>query len=147
MGVEPPLDASSLFLIKGSSAGIKEHRDRQCRPARAGLGNCPGDPAYCWEAAAGFPPEVAEALQRTDEAALADLTPVLATPEFKVPLPGGVRPSQNDLFVLARGAKGPVSSWWRARSASPLAPRSANGVATLHTGRSRVSGFCSARSA
>jgi len=109
MGVEPPLDASSLFLIKGSSAGIKEHRDRQCRPARAGLGNCPGDPAYCWEAAEGFPPEVAEALQRTDEAALADLTPVLATPEFKVPLPGGVRPSQNDLFVLARGAKGPVS--------------------------------------
>ena len=85
MGVEPPLDASSLFLIKGSSAGIKEHRDRQCRPARAGLGNCPGDPAYCWEAAEGFPPEVAEALQRTDEAALADLTPVLAAPEFKVP--------------------------------------------------------------
>src|SRR6266850_490411 len=43
--------------------------------------------AYCWEEAAaeGFPPE------------------------FKVPLPGGVRPSQNDLFVLARGAKGPVS--------------------------------------
>src|SRR2546426_2931066 len=36
MGVEPPLDASSLFLIKGSSAGIKEHRDRQCRPGRPG---------------------------------------------------------------------------------------------------------------
>lgn len=65
--------------------------------------------AYCWEAAEGFPPEVAEALQRTDEASLGDLTPVLAIPEFKVPLPGGVRPSQNDLFVLARGAKGPVS--------------------------------------
>jgi hypothetical protein len=65
--------------------------------------------AYCWEASEGFPSEVAEALQRTDEAALNDLTPVLAIPEFKVPLPGGVRPSQNDLFVLARGAKGPVS--------------------------------------
>jgi len=65
--------------------------------------------AYCWEASEGFPPEVEEALQRTDEAALQDLTPILAIPEFKVPLPGGVRPSQNDLFVLARGAKGPVS--------------------------------------
>jgi hypothetical protein len=65
--------------------------------------------AYCWEASEGFPSEVAEALQRTDEVALDGLTPVLAIPEFKVPLPGGVRPSQNDLFVLARGAKGPVS--------------------------------------
>src|ERR1700694_659831 len=41
--------------------------------------------AYCWEAAEGFPPEVAEALQRTDEAPLGNLTPVLAIPEFKVP--------------------------------------------------------------
>jgi hypothetical protein len=65
--------------------------------------------AYCWEASEGFPPEVAEALQRTDEAVLKNLTPILAIPEFKVPLPGGVRPSQNDLFVLARSAMGPVS--------------------------------------
>ena len=60
--------------------------------------------AYCWEAAAeeeGFPPEVSKALQQTDEASLRELTPILAIPEFKVPLPGGVRPSQNDLFVLA----------------------------------------------
>jgi hypothetical protein len=65
--------------------------------------------AYCWESSEGFPPEIAETLGRTDEAALQNLTPVLAIPEFKVPLPGGVRPSQNDLFVLAHGAKGTVS--------------------------------------
>jgi hypothetical protein len=69
--------------------------------------------AYCWEAcwaaSEGFPPEVTKALQQTDEALLEDITPVLAIPEFKVPLPGGVRPSQNDLFVLAKGAKGPVT--------------------------------------
>lgn len=65
--------------------------------------------AHCWEASEGFPPEVAEAFRRTDESVLAGLTPVLAIPEFRVSLPGGVRPSQNDLFVLARGAKGPVS--------------------------------------
>jgi len=65
--------------------------------------------SYCWEAADGFPPEVAQALQHTCEASLRDLTPLLALPEFRVSLPGGVRPSQNDLFVLARSAKGPVS--------------------------------------
>lgn len=65
--------------------------------------------AYCWEAADGLPSEVAKALQQTDEPSLKGLTPVLAVPEFKVPLPSGVRPSQNDLFVLARGANGPVS--------------------------------------
>jgi Domain of unknown function (DUF6946) len=64
--------------------------------------------AYCWEEADGFPPEVASALQRTDEPTLQDLTPVLGVPEFKVPLPGGVRSSQNDLFVLVHGASGPV---------------------------------------
>jgi hypothetical protein len=40
---------------------------------------------------------------------LADLKPVMAVPEFKVPLPGGERASQNDIFVLARSRSGPVS--------------------------------------
>jgi hypothetical protein len=40
---------------------------------------------------------------------LANLEPVLAVPEFKVPLPGGERASQNDIFVLARSTSGPVS--------------------------------------
>jgi len=65
--------------------------------------------AYCWEAVDGFPPEVAQALSQNDSPLLAGLTPVLAVPEFKVPLPGGVRASQNDVFVLARSAAGPVS--------------------------------------
>jgi hypothetical protein len=34
---------------------------------------------------------------------------MLAVPEFKVPLPGGVRASQNDIFVLARSSSGPVA--------------------------------------
>ena len=59
-----------------------------------------------------FDPDFAdqvEAFRRTEEASLRDLTPLLSIPEFKVPLPGGVRPSQNDLFVLARGTNGLVS--------------------------------------
>jgi hypothetical protein len=39
---------------------------------------------------------------------LGDLVPLLAVPEFKVPLPGGSRPSQTDIFVLARSSAGPV---------------------------------------
>lgn len=64
--------------------------------------------AYCWEQADGFPPEVASALQQAADPSLQELTPVLAVPEFRVPLPGGARSSQNDLFVLAHGASGAV---------------------------------------
>ena len=64
--------------------------------------------AYCWESSEGFPPEVSVALRQTTEPLLANLDPVLAVPEFKVPLPGGSRASQNDVFVLARSCAGPV---------------------------------------
>lgn len=65
--------------------------------------------AYCWEAADDFPPEVAAVFKKAADPLLGDLTPVLAVPEFKVDLPGGVRASQNDIFVLARSRSGPVS--------------------------------------
>ncbi len=65
--------------------------------------------AHCWEAAEGFPPEIARALSQATIPPLANLAPLLAVPEFRVPLPGGARPSQNDLFVLARSSSGPVS--------------------------------------
>lgn len=65
--------------------------------------------AHCWEAADGFPPEVAAAFSGAGDPLLAGLQPILAVPEFKVRLPGGDRPSQNDIFVLARSAAGPVT--------------------------------------
>ncbi len=65
--------------------------------------------AHCWEAADGFPPEIADALKNAVDPLLGDLVPILAVPEFKVDLPGGGRPSQNDIFVLARSRAGPVS--------------------------------------
>jgi len=65
--------------------------------------------AYCWEGADGFPGEVAVPFAKTAEPLLADITPLLAVPEFEVPLPGGQRASQNDLFVLARSTAGPVT--------------------------------------
>ena len=65
--------------------------------------------AHCWEATAGFPPEVSVAFAAPPDPRLADLVPLLAVPEFRVPLPGGERSSQNDIFVLAHSKAGPVS--------------------------------------
>lgn len=77
--------------------------------------------AHCWEAADGFPPEVADALCSSDPLLL-DLAPILAVPEFKVPLPGGVRASQNDIFVLARSAAGPVALMVEGKVAESFGP-------------------------
>jgi len=55
--------------------------------------------AYSWETAEGFPEEV-QALLNT-QPAFDSLKILFAVPEYQVPLPGGSRPSQNDLFVLA----------------------------------------------
>lgn len=65
--------------------------------------------AYCWESADGFPPEVAEVFNRSEEPGLHDLQFIAGFPEHKVPLPGGRRASQTDVFVLAHGQQGLVS--------------------------------------
>jgi len=65
--------------------------------------------AHSWEAADGFPSEVATSMAQCTDPLLQGLTPLLAIPEFKVPLPGGKRASQNDIFVLGRSSSGPVS--------------------------------------
>ena len=56
--------------------------------------------AYCWQEAHGFPTEVKAALELNE--ALRGITLLLALPEHKVDLPGGTRPSQSDIWVLAR---------------------------------------------
>jgi hypothetical protein len=65
--------------------------------------------AHCWEAGDGFPLEIQRTFDHAADPLLAGLSPLLAVPEFKVPLPGGNRASQNDIFVLGRSAKGPVA--------------------------------------
>ena len=63
--------------------------------------------AHSWEAANGFPVEVELAFAQSTEPQLVNLAPLLAIPEFKVPLPPvGGRASQNDIFVLARSLCG-----------------------------------------
>lgn len=58
--------------------------------------------AECWQRAEDFPPEFLRLFAGADNPALHQLEPLLAIPEYQVRLPDGKRPSQNDLFVLAR---------------------------------------------
>ena len=59
--------------------------------------------ADAWEAARGWPPEVAAALGEAD---FQDLERIAAFPEYETPLPGGARASQTDLLVFARRPAG-----------------------------------------
>jgi hypothetical protein len=56
--------------------------------------------ATAWERASGFPDEISKLFATVPT--LAGIQPLLAIPEHKVPLPGGSRASQTDLWVLAR---------------------------------------------
>jgi hypothetical protein len=58
-----------------------------------------------WEAADGFPTEVKLPLNHR----FPGIRALLAIPELKVPLPGGQRPSQNDIWVLARSGSSIIS--------------------------------------
>ena len=60
-----------------------------------------------WTSGAGFPAEIASLLG-TNEATTGAM-PLLAIPEHQVPLAGGARASQTDLWVLARNGRGLIS--------------------------------------
>lgn len=59
--------------------------------------------AYCWWEARDFPLEIKEVFQKSRVLIFQDIRMLMAFPEYKVPLPGGRRASQSDLFVLAVG--------------------------------------------
>ncbi len=63
--------------------------------------------AHSWEAQEGFPPEIERLLDQ--DSALKAAVPLFIFPEWKVPLPGGPGPSQNDAWVLAKSSKGLIS--------------------------------------
>jgi len=65
--------------------------------------------AYSWTEASGFPIEVQAVLDESESECLHDLEFLIGVPEHEVPLPGGRRPSQTDVFVLAAGSDGLVS--------------------------------------
>jgi hypothetical protein len=60
--------------------------------------------AYCWQESRDFPPEVRRVFRRSGIDVFQDIEMLVAFPEYKVSLPGGRRASQNDIFILAKGA-------------------------------------------
>jgi len=59
--------------------------------------------AYCWQEADGFPEYVKSVFRNSEIELFQNAELLLAFPEYKVPLPGGRRASQNDIFILAKG--------------------------------------------
>jgi len=57
--------------------------------------------ACCWEEAGGFPESVEQVFSQSDLELFKGIKFLLGFPEYEVPLPGGRRPSQSDIFVLA----------------------------------------------
>lgn len=63
--------------------------------------------AYCWQEADGFPAEIKATFSASPY--FHDIEMLIALPEYQVYLPGGSRPSQNDIWVLARNGINLVS--------------------------------------
>lgn len=59
--------------------------------------------AYCWQKANDFPLSVRQAFDNSGIEVFQNIKLLVAFPEWKVPLPGGKRASQNDIFILAKG--------------------------------------------
>jgi len=54
--------------------------------------------AYSWEESEGIPTEIVDVLTQHSDFNGLDL--LISIPEYKVPLPGGNRPSQNDILAV-----------------------------------------------
>jgi len=74
--------------------------------------------AYSWQEAEGFPSEVGSVLA----SAFPSAELLLAFPEHKVPLPGGSRSSQNDIWVLARSQAQLISIAVEGKVSEPFGP-------------------------
>ncbi len=74
--------------------------------------------AYSWQEAVDFPTEVGTVLR--SQFSSAEL--LLALPEHKVPLPGGSRSSQNDIWVLARSEGNLISIAVEGKVSEPFGP-------------------------
>lgn len=76
--------------------------------------------AYCWQEAEGIPPEIISVLGQIPS--LKSLKTIFAIPEHKVPLPGGVRASQNDVWMLGEASCGLVSIAVEGKVSEPFGP-------------------------
>jgi len=76
--------------------------------------------AHCWQESRNFPSEVRRVFRRSGINIFQDIEMLVAFPEYKVPLPGGRRASQSDIFILAKGAGQLVSIMVEGKVSEPF---------------------------
>jgi len=79
--------------------------------------------AYCWEEAQGFPGSVEKVFKASPYELFHSIEFLMGIPEYKVPLPGGITESQNDIFVLAKSGDELVSIAVEGKVKEELGPR------------------------
>lgn len=95
--------------------------------------------AYSWQSADGFPAEVQSAFSQNEH--LNDIQLLLAVPEHKVPLAGGTRPSQNDIWALARAKHDLVSIAVEGKVSEPFGPTLSDWLAQGSKGKANRLAF------
>jgi hypothetical protein len=99
--------------------------------------------ALSWQSNDGFPPEVRRVFENSDFAIFRNAELLLAIPEHQVPLPGGGKPSQNDLFVLAKGVGQLISLTVEGKASEPFGPLVSDWFKTPSDGRNkRLTSLC-----
>lgn len=91
--------------------------------------------AYCWEDTGELPAEIANLFSASVEFDHQQPELLLAIPEYKVPLPGGTRESQNDVFALIKCADRTVSTTVEGKVNEPFGPTMADWMATPSKGK------------
>ena len=76
--------------------------------------------AYCWQEANDFPRSVRKVFRNSGIELFQNIELLLAFPEYKVPLLGGRRASQNDIFILAKGNNQLISMMVEGKASEPF---------------------------
>ncbi|MFQ5736776.1 MAG: hypothetical protein ACE5GY_07935 [Thermodesulfobacteriota bacterium] len=97
--------------------------------------------AYCWEEADGFPVCVKRIFDESGFPLFKGLELLFAFPEHQVPLPGGSRPSQTDLFVIARYSDELVSIAVEGKVKEPFGPSVGEWISNSSAGKERRLAF------
>ncbi|MBA7493472.1 hypothetical protein ES702_04031 [subsurface metagenome] len=97
--------------------------------------------AHCWQEADGIPPDVLSVLSQAPS--LKGLETIFAIPEYQVSLPGGSRPSQNDVWVLAKANHGLVSIAVEGKVSEPFGPTIGEWFSEHSSGKERRLRFLS----
>jgi hypothetical protein len=102
------------------TSGPRDWRELLTEPKHWRTGYSAKTLAHCWEEAEGFPPEITKLFQESDEPGCRNIKYLLAFPEWRVSLPGGSQPSQNDLFVLANSDDGLIAIMIEGKVSEPF---------------------------